>query len=73
MVRRRTADNPARSVRIETPTWDRATRRASIEGTTISEVIQLFVKGYAEGKINAPRTQVVYGPTAGISVPGAVG
>jgi hypothetical protein len=70
--RRRAANNPARSVRIEDPIWDRAVNRATAEGTTISEVIQLFVEGYSKGMLNAPRVQVVYQTPrpAGVTVPG---
>lgn len=52
--------NPVRSVRVDDPTWEKATRRAAFEGVTMSEVLALFIKGYGDGLINAPRTQVVY-------------
>lgn len=66
------AENPARSVRVDDPTWDKAVRRAVFEGTTISTVVQRFVKGYAEGLINAPRMQLVCAaPRSGGSPPTA--
>ena len=64
MARRKMAprmpEKPVRSVRIEESIWEKATRRARYENTTMSEVLYLFARGYAEGLINAPRRQIVY-------------
>lgn len=63
--RRRTGpENPARSVRVDDTTWNKAVRRADYEGTTISTVVQLFVRGYGEGLINPPKVQLVYATPA---------
>jgi hypothetical protein len=51
---------PARSVRVADDVWERAKRRATYEGSTISHVTALFVEGYANGLLNAPRVRVVY-------------
>lgn len=56
--------NPVRSVRVEDGIWNKAVRRAERENRTISEVLLLFVTGYAEGLIPSPRVQVVYGTPA---------
>lgn len=56
---------PARSVRIDDDVWSRARARAKSDGITISEVINRFVEGYAEGHINAPQMRMVYGETPG--------
>jgi hypothetical protein len=53
---------PTRSVRIADEVWERARRRASLEGVTISHVLSLMVEGYASGLLDMPRTQVVYAP-----------
>lgn len=55
---------PARSVRIDDDVWSRARARAKADGVTISEVINRFVEGYAEGRIDAPRLRMVYGSTS---------
>lgn len=60
---------PVRSVRVTDPSWDRATRRARLEGTNMSAVVQLFVEGYGRGLINAPQTRVVYEATPQLEVP----
>jgi len=56
----RVPEKPVRSVRVEEAIWEQATRRARYEGTTMSEVLYLFARGYAEGLVNAPRRQIVY-------------
>jgi hypothetical protein len=68
MARRRrngAPENPARSVRVNDDDWNKAVRRAEFEQHTISEIIQLFVKGYGAGLINPPTIQLVYRAPAG--------
>lgn len=50
----------ARSVRINAEVWDRAKRRAAHEGLSMSRVIYLFIQGYGDHKIDAPRMEPVY-------------
>jgi hypothetical protein len=52
---------PARSVRVTDETWERAKRRATYDGVTISHVAALLIEGYAQGVIDPPRT--VFTPT----------
>ena len=51
---------PARSVRIHDDVWSSARERAKDDGITISEVINRFVEGYAEGHLAAPQMRMVY-------------
>lgn len=51
---------PTRTIRIDDDTWDRAKTRAAEDGLTISSVMARFVTGYAEGKVSAPQTRIVY-------------
>lgn len=72
---RRATENPARSIRVDTPTWEKAIRRAEYEGTTVSAIVQMFVKGYGDGLVNPPQVHIVYAPappTATSSAPASV-
>jgi hypothetical protein len=51
---------PVRSVRVDDELWEKAKRRATFEGVTMSQVLWEFTKGYADGGLNRPITQVVY-------------
>jgi len=51
---------PTRSIRIGDDTWLRAKKRAEAEGLTISRAMSMIVEGYAHGKIDLPRVQMVY-------------
>jgi hypothetical protein len=53
---------PVRSVRVEDALWERARRRATYEGVTMSQVLYEFTKGYADGLLNRPQVQLVYTP-----------
>lgn len=54
---------PTHSVRVEPEIWDAAAARAAAEGYTMSNVMHMFIEGYASGRIAAPRVQVVYPKT----------
>lgn len=56
---------PARSVRIDDDLWSRARERAKSDGITISEVINRFVEGYAEGHLDVPQMRMVYSSAPG--------
>lgn len=63
MTRRRRPgepDNPSRSIRVNDVVWKNAINRAMKDGTTISTVVQLFIRGYGEGVIDPPRMHIVY-------------
>jgi len=63
MTRRRRSgvpDNPSRSIRVNDVVWKSAIDRATNDGTTISTVVQLFIRGYGEGVIDPPRMHIVY-------------
>lgn len=51
---------PTHSVRVEDEIWEAASERAAREGYTMSNVLHMFIEGYATGKIAAPRVQLVY-------------
>lgn len=55
--------HPARSIRVSDETWERAKRRATYDGVTISHVGATLIEGYAQGLIDLPKTQVVFQPT----------
>lgn len=44
---------PARSVRVDTPTWTAAMERAAREHRPLSSVIQVALRAYAEGRYDA--------------------
>ena len=54
------AISPVRSIRINERIWELAKTRAMSEGTSISKVVSDLVVGYAEHKIDAPKTITVY-------------
>lgn len=58
--RRAKGSMPARSIRIDDETWERARARAAYEGVTISHVTNAFLEGYAKGLLNLPTVQVKY-------------
>lgn len=49
-----------RSVRINNETWGKALRRAAKDGLTMSEVINRFVEGYANGDTDVPSRELVW-------------
>ena len=53
-------NTPTRTIRVNEQNWNTAKQRAHGEGTTISQVIGLFVAGYAAGELDAPETRVGY-------------
>lgn len=53
---------PVRSVRVDDELWEKARRRATYEGVTMSQVLYEFTQGYAEGLLNRPQRQMVYTP-----------
>lgn len=50
----------SRSIRIGDDTWERGSKRARAEGTTISKVLRAFAEAYAAGVVDAPRRVVQY-------------
>jgi len=54
---------PVRSVRVADDLWEKARRRATYEGVTMSQVLYDFVDGYARGLVDRPRVEVVFTPT----------
>lgn len=52
----------SRSVRINDKVWEKARRRASLQGLKMSAVIQLLVEGYANGLLELPRIQMTAPP-----------
>lgn len=48
-----------RSYRVEDHVYNAARARATREGTTINQVINSLVEGYARGVYELPRTKVV--------------
>lgn len=52
--------SPVRSVRIDSPTWDKARQRARTEGVTMSFVMSALVDMFSKGIVDLPRTQIVY-------------
>lgn len=42
-----------RAVRVDDPTWEAATARAELEHRTVSEVIRIALRAYADGKYHA--------------------
>ena len=51
---------PVRSIRIAEDVWVRAQARATHEGLTMSALVALLVKGFAEGAIDVPKIVVAY-------------
>jgi len=54
-----------RSVRVDDTLWEKARRRATYEGVTMSQVLYEFTKGYADGLLNRPVITAVYTPAKG--------
>jgi hypothetical protein len=53
---------PVRSVRVDNELWEKARRRATYEGVTMSQVLYEFTKGYADGMLDRPQRQMVFTP-----------
>jgi len=51
---------PVRSVRVSDEVWEKAKRRATFEGVTMSRVLAVVVEGYADGYIDLPTVKMVY-------------
>jgi antitoxin component of RelBE/YafQ-DinJ toxin-antitoxin module len=47
------ANTALRSVRIDDKTWADAGERADLEGRTVSEVVRIALRAYADGKYDA--------------------
>jgi hypothetical protein len=45
---------------VSNEVWEKAKRRATYEGVTISHVLALIAEGYAAGLLDLPRVQVTY-------------
>ena len=52
--------SPVRSVRVDDELWHRAQIRAAADGVTMSRVLLRFVQGYADGRVDLPRTELVF-------------
>jgi hypothetical protein len=48
--------SPAHSIRCPDDVWEKARRRAEMEGRTISHAAALLIQGYAEGRVDLPKT-----------------
>ena len=55
-----TQPDPVRSVRCSDLVWEKARRRATFEGVTMSHVLLTIIEGYAAGMIDLPRVTVQY-------------
>lgn len=58
---RQTGGSPTRTSRISDPVWTKAQKRASKDGVSMSQLMNMLVEGYSEGKIDLPRVELVYG------------
>lgn len=47
------SNTPQRSVRVDDPTWEAAKRRATLEHRSLSNVLQVALRAYAEGRYHA--------------------
>lgn len=56
--------DPVRSVRVGETVWEKAKRRAALEGVTMSYVLSEIAEGYAEGSINLPRVTKTFAKEA---------
>lgn len=53
---------PVRTARVPDATWNKAKTRARRDGTTMSQVIAILVRGYATGALDLPT--LVYTPAS---------
>lgn len=58
---------PVRTARVSDATWTKAKARARREGTTMSQVVAVLVRGYATGALDLP--QLVYTPARATDTP----
>lgn len=47
------SDTPPRAIRVDPSTWDAAMARARAEHRTLSDVIRVALRAYAEGRYHA--------------------
>jgi hypothetical protein len=62
---------PVRSARISDDVWDKAQRRATYEGVTMSQVIHEFVDGYGSNLVDLPKVEVTFAKPRTAAVPPA--
>ena len=62
---------PVRSARISDDVWDKAQRRATYEGVTMSQVIHEFVDGYGSRLVDLPTVEVKFTKPKPAEVPTA--
>lgn len=55
-----TKADPVRSVRVSDALWEKARRRADMDGVTMSHVLHTIIAGYAEGYVDLPKVRVTY-------------
>jgi hypothetical protein len=55
-----TKSDPGRTFRCSEVMWERAKRRAAVEGTTMSDVARQLVEGYANGALSLPKITKAY-------------
>lgn len=58
---RQAGGSPTRTSRISDPVWTKAQKRAAKDGVSMSQLMNMLVEGYSEGKISLPTVQLVYG------------
>lgn len=44
---------PRRAVRVDDPTWEAADARARSESRTVSDIVRIALRDYAEGRYDA--------------------
>ena len=44
---------PRRAIRVDDKTWESATERAELEHRTVSDVVRVALRAYAEGRYHA--------------------
>lgn len=57
---RQPGGSPTRTARISDPIWKAAQKRAKKDGVSMSQLMSTLVEGYAKGKIDMPRVELVY-------------
>lgn len=57
-----------RSFRVQPDLWRAASAKAEADGHTMSDIINFFIKGYAEGLIDAPTIQLIFGRAGDVPV-----
>lgn len=58
---RQAGGSPTRTTRIGDAVWEKAKKRATRDGVSMSQLMNTLVEGYSEGKIDLPRVELVYG------------